>query len=291
MLHDIAPMVFNNAFAIKEPAAEDFALCYSQNEILLTDEPLALPRFSDVGLHLMPHSEYLFSIDEMRFFLVRSALSATEIPNDCRFVPLSSLNTELPRWQAFPAHMGAQVFRWKNSHVYCGRCGAPMKNSDFERALVCSECGLVEYPKIAPAIIVAVTDGDRLLMTRYARNANAYRRYALVAGFVEIGETFEEAVQREVFEEVGLRIKNVTYYKSQPWPFPDSVMIGFFAELDGDDTITLQESELCEGVWFPREEIPPTQSTVSIAQELIEGVRSGINELCLELHRQRPIFP
>ena len=90
--------------------------------------------------------------------------------------------------------------------------------------------------------------------------------------------TFEQAVRREVFEEVGLRVKNVTYYKSQPWPFPDSVMIGFFAELDGDASITLQESELAEAVWFERQNIPPTLTNTSIAQELIECVRNGVND-------------
>ena len=144
-----------------------------------------------------------------------------------------------------------------------------------------------EYPKIAPAVIVAITDGERLLMARSSRGT--YKRYGLIAGFVEIGETFEQAVRREVFEEVGLRVKNVTYYKSQPWPFPDSVMIGFFAELDGDASITLQESELAEAVWFERQNIPPTLTNTSIAQELIECVRNGVNELYLDLNRQKPV--
>ena len=286
MLHEIAPLVFDNAFAIKDPEPGDYALCFYQNDILLTGEPTTIPLFSDIGESPMSQSEYLFSIDDMRFFLVRSPILPEEAPAGCLFEPISSLNTTITQHLAFAGHTGAHIHRWKRDHAFCGRCGSPMKNSDFERALVC-DCGVVEYPKIAPAIIVAVTDGERLLMTRYARST--YKRYALVAGFVEIGETFEEAVRREVLEEVGLHVKNVTYYKSQPWPFPDSVMIGFFAELDGDPTITLQESELCEGVWFERGSIPPTVTNTSIAQELIETVRSGVNELYLELNRQKPV--
>ena len=234
----------------------------------------------------MLHSEYLFSIDEMRFFLVRRPLSTEQTPPGCLFEPVSSLNTALTQHLAFAGHTAAHVYRWKRDHAFCGRCGAPMKNSDFERALVC-DCGMVEYPKIAPAVIVAITDGERLLMARSSRGT--YKRYGLIAGFVEIGETFEQAVRREVFEEVGLRVKNVTYYKSQPWPFPDSVMIGFFAELDGDASITLQESELAEAVWFERQNIPPTLTNTSIAQELIECVRNGVNELYLDLNRQKPV--
>ncbi len=115
-------------------------------------------------------------------------------------------------------------------------------------------------------MIVAVTDGDRLLMSRY--KGRAYRGYALIAGFVEIGETFEETVRREVMEEVGLKVKNIRYYKSQPWAFTDTEMIGFFAELDGDDAIRLQEDELSEAGWYRRDEIPEDVSSISVGSEM-----------------------
>ena len=148
-----------------------------------------------------------------------------------------------------------------------------MIHSVRERAFVCEECGLTEYPKISPAVIVAIADGDKLLMTRYAQGE--YKKYALVAGFVEIGESFEETVRREVLEEVGLTVKNIRYYKSQPWSFSDSVMIGFFADLDGDNTITIQEEELEEAVWVPRGEIPEAERNISIGQEMIEAFRNN----------------
>ena len=144
-----------------------------------------------------------------------------------------------------------------------------MEDSERERALVCPECGLTEYPKISPAVIVAIYDGDRLLMSRYRPSPDhQYRGYALIAGFVEIGESFEDTIRREVMEEVGIRVKNIRYYKSQPWAFSDTEMIGFFAELDGDATITLQEDELSEAGWFPREEIPDDLVMNSIGSEM-----------------------
>lgn len=146
-------------------------------------------------------------------------------------------------------------------------------DSQSERALVCPVCGQTEYPKICPAVIVAVTDGERLLMSRY--RGRAYRGYALIAGFVEIGETFEETVRREVMEEVGLKVKNIRYYKSQPWAFTDTEMIGFFAELDGDDRIRLQEDELSEAGWYHRDEIPEDTSLISVGSEMKMAFKHG----------------
>ena len=122
------------------------------------------------------------------------------------------------------------------------------------------------FPKIAPAVIVGVTHGDKILMTKYA--GREYKRYALIAGFTEIGETAEETVKREVMEEVGLAVKNIRYYKSQPWAFSDTEMIGFFAELDGDDKIRLQEDELSEAGWYTREEIPDDARLISVGTEM-----------------------
>lgn len=231
---------------------------------------------------LSERAEYLFSIDEIPYFMVRSregdpALRLAEEQHqeeqqegDSRkslsFQGAAYFRIMQPEYQAFAAITAVQLFRWKESRKFCGCCGSRTKDSDTERALVCTKCGHTEYPKICPAVIVAVTDGDRLLMSRY--KGRAYRGYALIAGFVEIGETFEETVRREVMEEVGLKVKNIRYYKSQPWAFTDTEMIGFFAELDGDDTICLQEDELSEAGWYHRDEIPEDSSSISVGGEM-----------------------
>ena len=148
-----------------------------------------------------------------------------------------------------------------------------MTESTVERALACPECGQTEYPKISPAVIVAITDGDRLLMSRY--RDRPYRGYALIAGFVEIGESFEDTIRREVMEEVGLKVKNIRYFGSQPWAFTDTEMIGFFAELDGDGTIRLQEDELSEAGWYHRDEIPDDELRISVGSEMKMAFKYG----------------
>ena len=139
--------------------------------------------------------------------------------------------------------------------------------------MVCTSCGHTEYPKISPAVIVAITNKDKLLMSRYAHGT--YRRFALIAGYVEIGETFEDCVRREVMEEVGLKVKNIRYYKSQPWAFSDTVMIGFTAELDGDDTIRLQEEELSEAGWYTRKQVIAYEPCLSVGHEMMAAFKAG----------------
>ena len=131
----------------------------------------------------------------------------------------------------------------------------------------------MEFPKICPAVIIGVTDGDRLLMSKYA--GRDYKKYALIAGFAEIGETIEETVQREVMEEVGLKVKNLRYYKSQPWSFSDTLLFGFFADLDGSDEITLDREELALAEWFEREKIPVTEKHISLTNEMILAFKEG----------------
>ena len=139
--------------------------------------------------------------------------------------------------------------------------------------MVCPACGNVIYPKIGPAIIAAVHDGERLVLTRY--RDRPFKNLALIAGFNEIGESIEQTVRREVLEETGLHVKNLRFYKSQPWVFTDSLLFGFFAELDGSDKITVQEDELAEAGWYLREELPEDTTHISLTAEMIEQFRLG----------------
>ena len=317
MLQDILPHKYDNSFKQPALAKDSFLLYIHRGTILLrgrdeqgeenqeqgkkqdyrekiyasahtlpAPDALELPaaaQLEETGLipGLSARAEYLFSIDEIPYFMVRSAegdpaLKLAEEENQETFQEDGSgkfsfqgpayFRIMQPEYQAFAAITAVQLFRWKESRKFCGCCGSRTEDSRTERALVCTKCGHTEYPKICPAVIVAVTDGDRLLMSRY--KGRAYRGYALIAGFVEIGETFEETVRREVMEEVGLKVKNIRYYKSQPWAFTDTEMIGFFAELDGDDAIRLQEDELSEAGWYRRDEIPEDVSSISVGSEM-----------------------
>ncbi len=179
----------------------------------------------------------------------------------------------------FAAATGGHMAWWKRSRSFCGFCGTKAVPSETERAMICPKCGNIEYPKISPAVITAiikrgrVPSEDRILLVR--NNYGSYRKLALVAGFVEIGESFEQAVHREIAEEVGLKVKNLKYYKNQPWGLSYSQMIGFTAELDGDDTIRLQESELSEGGWYLREEVPDNPFRLSVGNEMIHRFKCG----------------
>lgn len=186
--------------------------------------------------------------------------------------PVENLRRAVPRDAAFAGVTGFQLAQWYESRRYCPRCAQPMVQDERERMMRCPACGLMEYPKISPAVIVGVTCGDYLLLTKYA--GRSYQKYALIAGFAEIGETIEETVAREVMEEVGLRVKNIRYYKSQPWSFTGTLLMGFFAELDGEDEIRLDETELSEAVWCPRGEVPEDDG-VSLTREMMRVFREG----------------
>jgi NAD+ diphosphatase len=137
----------------------------------------------------------------------------------------------------------------------------------------CPKCGNLIFPRISPAVIVAVTDGDRLLLSKYA--GRSYTRYALLAGYTEIGETLEETVQRETMEEVGLRVKNIRFYKSQPWGVDGNILMGFFCDLDGSDQIHLDENELSMAGWFSRNDLPAHDDGISLTREMIRIFEEG----------------
>ena len=276
MIQDIAPHNYNNSYKPVPPKKDSFALYYEKRTCLMkkSEEGMTFPTFADLerlNEDIYENYTYLFSIDDKPFYLVndinRERLSAYTMENTEVF------RTIQPRYLAFAGITGYQLYSWYQSHKFCGRCGSLTQKDEKERMLYCEKCGSMEFPKICPATIIAVRDGNRLLLSKYA--GRAYKKYALLAGYTEIGETIEETVKREVMEEVGLKVKNIQYYKSQPWSFSDTLLMGFYCNLDGKDKITLDQDELALAEWFEREDLPEVTSDESLTNEMIQMFKLG----------------
>ena len=222
---------------------------------------------------------YAFSIDDIKYFLYTDGKAAFEcmtgadgamcdgiISQDLKNLRESKKG---PKHKLFAAYTGRHLSDWYRDTRFCGRCGKPMIHSRTERAMCCSDpgCRNTVYPRIMPAVIVGVINGDRLLITRYQRG---YNHNALIAGFVEIGETVEETVHREVMEEAGIRVKNLRYYKTQPWGIANDILVGYFCEVDGDDTIRRDDGELKSALWLKADEIELQPDESSLTNEMMK---------------------
>ena len=264
MIQDIGEGVFSNVFSLATAKEDDFLFCYCGGDILLKESngDYELPLVSD----LKPKCHHMFSLDGKGCYISEEIIHA---PAGFTYVNARSLMFNKNNKLAFSVCTGLQLYRWEQSRKFCGCCGTPTERSKTERAMVCPKCGQIEYPKICPATITAITHKGRLLMVR--NKTSPQGRYGLVAGFCEIGETFEDTVRREAMEEVGIKVKNVTYYKNQPWGITDSQMIGYFAELDGedDDTLSIQEDEIADARWFAPEEVTKPTNDASVFSELV----------------------
>ena len=292
MIHKIEPHKYYPEFRNQEPKATDYLLLFDGEKVYLPGKnisssdaaQLSLPTFEEVHRLLSVRQpmerffldcEYLFSIDDRAFYRKTTEDTGALMIPEQNLYPSGVFRNFQPEYLAFAGITATQINRFRLDRRYCGRCGHLTVPSTTERACICPECSQIEYPKISPAVIIAIVDTaqDKILLTRYA--GGSYRHWALVAGFVEVGETFKGAARREIMEDVGLRVSDLVYYKSQPWSFSDSAMIGFFAKLDGDPAITLQESELGEAKWFSRSEVPDLPSTISVGQEMITLFKNG----------------
>ena len=172
------------------------------------------------------------------------------------------------KYEFFIAGRANHILNWDNNHKYCSRCGSPNRDKADERAKVCTKCGTVTYPVICPAIIVAITKGDEILL---AHNKNFEDNiYSIIAGFVDAGEDLESTVKREVFEEVGIKIKNIKYYGNQTWAFPNSLMIGFFAEYESGE-INVDGIEILDAAWFKKDNLPNLPKKMTIARKMIDS--------------------
>lgn len=274
MFQDIFPHIYQNSFIPDPPSVEDILLLYSGDSVLCREQDgsVALPCLSEIVGFELSELSFCFRIDG-NVYRVDDAGNDAVPPEGYCFLHSRQFRNLGPADTVFACAVGESIHRWRCGNRFCGKCGGTMHRSTAERALICGSCGQTVYPKICPAVIVAVTDGDRLVLTRYKNRP--FKRYALVAGFNEIGESIEDTVRREVLEETGLRVKNLRFYKSQPWVFTDSLLMGFFCDLDGGDAITVEEDELAEAGWFDRISLPEDHSGISLTGEMIELFRKG----------------
>ena len=170
------------------------------------------------------------------------------------------------------AGRAVQLVEWARTHRFCGRCATPTEQQHGERAMRCPSCGLLAFPRLAPAMITLVTRGDEVLLAQGVRFSSPM--YSCLAGFVEPGESLEGAVVREIREEVGVEVGDVRYWGSQPWPFPHSLMIGFTAEWKSGE-IEMDPAEIVDAQWFRRDDLPPIPPPISIARKLIDAWLAG----------------
>lgn len=190
-----------------------------------------------------------------------------EPPPGMQFVELRPLFGKLSPELMALAGRAVQVMDWDRNHQFCGACGTPTRPHAQQRSRVCPSCGLEAYPRISPAMIVAVERGDEILLARGPQTPPGI--YSTLAGFVDPGESVEEAVHREVFEETGLQVNNVRYFGSQPWPFPNSLMLGFLADYESGE-IVCQPDEIEDAKFFRFDALPTLYpGTISISKWLI----------------------
>lgn len=253
----------------KEIVDKIYWFAFSSNKMLIN---------TDSGKYSIPH---LNSLQELKIEPVRTqylgllegrpCYSAELQPNATApegmdFLELRSLYGLIDEDLFLLAGKAIQIVSWDQTHQFCGRCGSPTQELTGEYAKKCPECGFTSYPRICPAVITAILKDDKILLA----HARTYRRsmYSLIAGFIEPGETLEEGVQREIMEEVGLKVKNVKYFGSQPWPFPNSLMIGFTAEYESGE-IAVDDTEILDAAWFTADNLPEPPSEMSIAGKII----------------------
>ena len=250
--------------------AVSYAFAYRGGKILVggSDDAPAIPDFASLdaaGVAGTPH--FLGNLGDAACIAVLLPDDAPE-PAGMRYVGLRSLFLRIPDPMLALAARAFQVVEWDRTHRYCGRCGTPTRNKPDERAKECPACGLVAYPRVSPAMMALVTRGRELLLARSHRFVNGV--YSALAGFVEPGETIEDCVRREVREEVGVEVDGITYFASQSWAFPHSLMIAYTAEYAGGD-IRLEDAEIADARWFALDALPPLPPNVSIARRLIDA--------------------
>ena len=286
MIQDISPKKFHLTYKASRPDAADPVFVFRgaskrEDRALLhiaADGRLCPPTYADLcsaGAVRDPEQlQYLFAIDDTAYYLLRNGgADDIELPG-VEYVVIRTFCDRAVTDDVSLAGMTAyHLFFWYRDNQRCGRCGQKMIPFAAERAVQCPACNNLVFPKLMPAVIIAVKDGERLLTSRYA--GREYKGIALLAGFCEIGESLEQTVAREVEEEVGLKVKNITYFASQPWGMDSNLLMGFYADVDGSTEIHRDEQELATAQWVDRSELEPAKYLASLTMTMIEAFRTG----------------
>ena len=270
MIQDIYPSKLDCTFTDYEMKECDAALFFDEEGRILIGEEEEGIRFTTGADAGDRKTVYLFSLDEKKFFLVIGETGYEKegfVYHTVREIRDMYFGKEV--LAVFTAY---HLWKWYADNIFCGKCAEKLSIDGKERALRCPRCGNVIYPRINPAVIVGVTKGDHILLTRYRRG---YAHNALVAGFTEIGETLEETVAREVMEETGVRVKNIRYYKSQPWGIAQDILVGFYCDADGDGEIQMDETELKYAEWVKREDVILQPNNLSLTNEMMRMFKEG----------------
>ena len=251
-------------------ASQSLIFVYRGYDLLIRDADLELPDAPACAALGIP-AEQLLPVGLLgeHYCAAASVTEKTDPPPGYVFSSLRHLFGAMDEPRLAVAGRAMQIAEWTRTHRYCGACGTPTQPAAGERCLRCPACGLSAYPRIAPAMMTLVKRGDSILLARHAGRAGAL--FTALAGFLEAGESIEDAIHREVFEEVGLRVRDLAYFGSQFWPFPHSLMIAFTAEYAGGE-LAIDQSEITEARWFgPDDEMPKIPPPVSIAAALISA--------------------
>jgi NAD+ diphosphatase len=243
---------------------------FQENKLLVYLGPSSvsipcLVDFAELGLTTLDQ-HYLGRVNNSHCYAVELS-EGTVPPVGMAFEGLRQVYGRLDEDLFWVAARAVQIVDWDRTHLFCGRCGAPLRAKTTERAKECPICGQLHFPRLAPAMIVLVERGRELLLARSRHFLPGM--YSVLAGFVEPGESLEEAVVREVKEEVGITVKDIKYFGSQPWPFPHSLMIGFTATYAGGE-ISLSDEEIEDAGWFTVDNLPTIPGKISIARKLID---------------------
>ncbi|MBQ6374419.1 MAG: NAD(+) diphosphatase [Clostridia bacterium] len=274
MIQDIQPHRLHNEFIPDCPIDQAGLLfCIKGPDVVcrVDGTEVVLPKVRD--LPEITEHRFLFTLDNTHCYL---ALNAPEsAPDGWEYIGVKQLRSRAqgPRTLIFAAWTAFQLNNWYIDNRFCGRCGGLTHPAADERAMVCDACHRRIYPRIIPAVIVGVTNGDEILQTKYRGRDIPF--YALIAGFTEIGETLEQTVAREVMEEAGLKVRNIRYYKSQPWGIVDDLLAGFYCDVDGDAEIHMDANELKEAVWTKREDIVGQPNDFSLTHEMMMTFKAG----------------